>query len=263
MSDAWGSPPSGPPPRPGGLSQRAVIWIVAIVALVAILVRTNTIHIGRFYVIYFCVLIPSIILHEVSHGAVARVFGDDTAQRAGRLTLNPIPHIDPLGSVILPGLLLLSGTGMAFGWAKPVPVNVSRLRHPRNDSIWVSLAGPFTNVALFAIAALIFRFFFAHGLFVSPTDTTIPLAYEVLFEAGLANLTLAFFNLLPIPPLDGSVLIERLLPARAQQRYFELRPIGMVIVFVVAFFAFQNPSVQNHLLDGELRLWNAVSGTAF
>ncbi len=263
MSDAWGSPPAGPPPRPGGISQRAVIWIVGIVALVVILLRTHTLHIQRFDVIYICVLIPSIILHEVSHGAVARIFGDDTAQRAGRLTLNPLPHIDPLGSVILPGLLILSHAGVAFGWAKPVPVNVSRLRHPRNDSIWVSLAGPFTNVALFVIAALVFRYSFAHGLFVSPTDTTIPLAYEVLLEAGLANLTLAFFNLLPIPPLDGSVLIERLLPARAQARYFELRPIGMIIVFVVAFFAFQNPSVQTHLLNGELHLWNGVSGTAF
>jgi Zn-dependent protease len=155
---------------------------------------------------------------------------------------------------------MLSGTGLAFGWAKPVPVNVSRLRHPRNDSIWVSLAGPFTNGLLFAACALAFRFFLAHHLFISPTDTTIPLVYQILFEASLANMTLGFFNLLPIPPLDGSVLIERLLPARAQQRYFELRPVGMVIVFIFVLFAFRNPAIQDHVINGEYHLFNSVSG---
>jgi Zn-dependent protease len=236
------------------------MWIIAGVVVAVLLLRTH--HIDSFKIAYFCVLIPSIILHEVSHGAVASAFGDDTARRAGRLTLNPMAHIDLFGSVILPALLVLSGS-VAFGWAKPVPVNVSRLRHPRNDSVWVSLAGPFTNGLLFLIFALVCRYALEHGLFLSPTSGSLPLGYEILVAGGLANITVGIFNLIPIPPLDGSVLVERLLPDRAMQRYYQIRPIGMILVFVVALVAFQNSSVQNHLLGGELNIWNAVGGTHF
>lgn len=258
MSSAW-EPPS-PPPRRRGIQPRTVGWVVAGVVVAALLLRTH--HITRFTVIYFCVLIPSIILHEVSHGVVANAFGDDTARRAGRLTLNPVAHIDLFGSIILPALLVLSGS-VAFGWAKPVPVNVARLRHPRNDSVWVSLAGPFTNALLFAGCALVFRYWFEHHVFLSPTSTAYPLGYEVLLVGGLANITVGFFNLLPIPPLDGSVLVERLLPDRAMPRYYQLRPVGMILVFLAALLAFQSPTVQRHLLDAELTLWNAVAGTHF
>lgn len=238
------------------MDQRTVIWIIAGAVVAGLLLRTH--HISSFTVIYFCVLIPSIILHEVSHGAVANLFGDDTAKRAGRLTLNPIRHIDLFGSIILPALLVLSGS-VAFGWAKPVPVNVSRLRHPRNDSVWVSLAGPFTNAILFVICGLVFRYSLAHSLFLSPTSNSYPLGYKILLIGGLANITIGFFNLIPIPPLDGSVLVERLLPHRAMQRYYQIRPIGMIVVFLVALFAFQNPSVQNHLFNWELDIWSFVA----
>lgn len=259
MSDPWGAPAPPPPPR-RSINPRTLLWIVAGVVVAALLLHYH--HISRFTVIYFCVLIPSIILHEVSHGAVARVFGDDTAQRAGRLTLNPVRHIDLFGSIILPALLVLSGS-VAFGWAKPVPVNVSRLRHPRNDSVWVSLAGPFTNALLFLLCGLLFRYSLSHGLFISPTSNSLPLGYQILLIGGLANITVGFFNLIPVPPLDGSVLVERLLPNRAMRRYYQIRPVGMILVFVVALFAFQNATVQNHLLSGELSLWNAVGGTNF
>ena len=108
-----------------------------------------------FRTLVYLALVPSIILHEVSHGWVALAFGDDTAKRAGRLTLNPIPHIDALGTIILPGLLVLSGSA-PFGWAKPVPVTPSRLRNPRQQSVLVSLVGPATNIALAVIAAAAF-----------------------------------------------------------------------------------------------------------
>jgi Zn-dependent protease len=232
---------------------------VVAAALVIFLVRTH--HLSRFTLIYFCVLIPSIILHEISHGFVANVLGDDTAKRAGRLTLNPVPHIDPMGSVVVPGLLLLSGAGVAFGWAKPVPVNVGRLRRPRNGSVWVSLAGPATNAVLFVAAALAFRYLLAHQLFLSPTATELPVGYEFLLTAGLANITIGVFNLIPIPPLDGSAVIERLVPTRHLQRYYQLRPYGMLIVFAVAIFVLPSSAVGNHLFGAELHLWNAVSGT--
>jgi Zn-dependent protease len=242
------------------MSPRTALWVVAGIVVAALLLHSH--HITSFTVIYFCVLIPSIILHEVSHGVVANAFGDDTAKRAGRLTLNPLAHIDLFGSVILPALLVLSGS-VAFGWAKPVPVNVSRLRHPRNDSVWVSLAGPFTNALLFTICGLAFRYMLQHGYGLEPTSTAFPLGYQILLIAGLANITLGIFNLIPIPPLDGSVLLERLLPDRAMHRYYRIRPMGMIVVMLVALIAFQSASVQHTFLGGELAIWNALAGTHF
>ncbi len=241
------------------MTPRSTGWLILGVVIVVILVRTH--HISRFTVVYFLVLVPSIILHEISHGAVAYLFGDDTAKRAGRLTLNPIPHIDLFGSIILPALLVLSGS-VAFGYAKPVPVRVDRLRHPRNESVLVSLAGPFTNALLVVGFGLVFRYLYPGGLFYSATGNA-PLGYQILLVGGLANISLGFFNLIPIPPLDGSVVIERLLPARALPRYYQLRPVGMILVFIVALVAFQNVAVQTHLLSGELSIWNAVSGAHF
>ncbi len=127
-----------PPKKPLPPGQRYAIIAGAIVVLVAVLLRSN--RIDRTDVIYFCVLVPSIIIHEMSHGVVALAFGDDTAKRAGRLSLNPIRHIDPVGTLLVPGVLSLAGFG-AYGWAKPVPVNPARMRSPRNDSVIVSLAG--------------------------------------------------------------------------------------------------------------------------
>lgn len=226
--------------------------------LVLVLLRTG--HLSSFTLVYFCVLIPSIILHEVSHGVVAAALGDDTARRAGRLTLNPIAHIDPLGSVVVPALMVLS-SNVAFGWAKPVPVNVTRLRHPRNGSVWVALAGPLTNGVLFAGCALVFRYLVAHQVFLTPTTTGLPLGYEILLAGGLANITVGVFNLIPLPPLDGSALLERLVPARHLSGYYRIRPYGMVIVFLVALFVLQSSAVGGHLVSLELKAWDAVSGT--
>jgi Zn-dependent protease len=197
--------------------------------VVAILVRSH--RITSTEIILFCVIIPSIILHEVSHGVVALAFGDDTAKRAGRLTLNPIPHIDPVGTLIVPALMVLS-TGGFFGWAKPVPVNVGRLRSPRNQGVLVSLAGPVTNLVLVAVAALVFRGF--HGVNAVGVNG-VALWARIVFYLGLANLLLAIFNLIPIPPLDGSVLFERLLPSAWWPGYLRIRPytfpvlIGLVL----------------------------------
>src|SRR5271155_414199 len=132
---------------------KRALWIVAGVAVFIALVAHH--NISSQDIILFCVIVPSIILHEISHGWVARFFGDHTAERAGRLTLNPVVHVDPVGTLIVPALLALGGFGV-FGWAKPVPVNTANLRSPRNQGVLVSLAGPFTNAVLAALGAIVF-----------------------------------------------------------------------------------------------------------
>ena len=185
----------------------------------------------RWEIVYYLTLIASIIVHEVAHGVVAYWNGDDTAKRAGRLTLNPISHIDPLGSVILPALAVLGGLP-AFGWAKPVPVNPVKLRNRRRDMLLVGLAGPGTNILLMAVFAVVAR----STLDGNPFDDSSSLLGVITFFAASANLFLAAFNLLPIPPLDGASLLERLVPARHLGVYYRIAPYGMLIIFGLVFF---------------------------
>ena len=166
-------------------------------------------------------LVPSIILHEVSHGVAALGFGDDTAKRAGRITLNPVSHVDPFGTVLLPLLMAALG-GPAFGYAKPVPINPSRMRNPRNDAVWVALAGPATNIVLAILAAIALRTW-------SPTDGSAT-AVRLLLYLGVMNAFLAAFNLLPIPPLDGSAVVGRLLPRSMQMGWMKVQQYGMAIL---------------------------------
>jgi len=183
------------------------------------------------YFYLFIAIVPSIVLHEVSHGYVAYLFGDPTAKEQHRLTLNPLRHVDPFGTVLLPALLLMSGLP-AFGYAKPVPVNVSRLRNPRTQSLYVSLAGPLVNVVLSAVGFGICEF----AMHVTQSQVT----FNIGVSLGLVNLMLAVFNMLPIPPLDGSALIERFIPNRHMPRYYQLRakalPIVMGLVILDSFF---------------------------
>jgi Zn-dependent protease len=185
--------------------------------------------------VFFGCLFVAIILHEISHGVVALAYGDDTAKRAGRLTLNPIPHIDPFGSVILPAMLTIAGYG-AFGWAKPVPVNPAKLRTPRRSMLFVGLAGPVSNFALMAASAVAARAAFHASDGVYRTLFDLPLGVQVLIWFAYANLLLGLFNLLPIPPLDGSSLIERLLPERWLPGWWRFRPYGFLVLFVLVFW---------------------------
>ena len=170
--------------------------------------------------------------HEAAHGFVAYRLGDDTAARAGRLTLNPLAHVDPFGTVLLPALLLLTRTGFLFGYAKPVPVNFGRLRHPRRDSVLVALAGPGTNVLLAIISALLF-----YLVDYVPRGVSNWLALNLRNSLNV-NIVLCVFNMLPFPPLDGGRVAVGILPRFLARPLAQVEPYGMLILmllFIVAY----------------------------
>ena len=190
-------------------------------------------HLDEQTLIYFGCLVVAVILHEISHGVVALCFGDRTAKEAGRLTLNPIPHIDPFGSIVLPAMGAITGLPV-LAWAKPVPVNPTRMHKPRRDMLYVSLAGPATNMTLMVVAALVARNLYENGPQVGSYEQ-LPLATRILFSFAVVNLFLGLFNLLPIPPLDGSALLERLLPAEWLPNWHKFRPYGFLVLFLLVF----------------------------
>ena len=191
-------------------------------------------HVDSVTVIFFAGLIAAIILHEISHGLVAFVLGDDTAKQAGRLTLNPVPHIDPFGSIFLPVLGALTHLPV-IGWAKPVPVNPARLRNGRRDLLLVSLAGPGSNFALAAVAAFVARSQFHSDGATFIVVTGLPMRVLVPLLFAEVNLFLGLFNFLPIPPLDGAALVERVLPRDWLAGWYRFRPYGILVLFVLVF----------------------------
>jgi Zn-dependent protease len=255
----WPSGPAGGNGR-GGSGWRASTqganrnrWILPVAilgaALLIALVRSH--RISTTDIVVFCCIVPSIILHEISHGWVALAFGDDTAKRAGRLTLNPIAHVDLVGTIIVPAVLALGGYG-AFGWAKPVPVNVGKLRSPRNQSLIVALAGPATNIVLAALSALAFTL--AHGVYTLNFGRVN--FVMVVFYLGLINLWLAMFNLIPIPPLDGSALLERAMPMKWWPGYLRLRQYAMPAVMVLVLLNLNmHPGPITWLFEQVERFW--------
>jgi len=175
------------------------------------------------YIIVIMIVLFSVICHEISHGWVAYRLGDPTAKSKGRLTLNPLKHIDPIGTVLVPLILKLLPGNIIFGWAKPVPVNFARLRNPKRDIIFVAFAGPAANLLCAFLASRI--------LFLNIP----PFVRELVSIAVLINLVLALFNLIPIPPLDGSRIVLGLLPKRIGYFYSQLEPFGFIILIIVIF----------------------------
>lgn len=176
----------------------------------------------------FALLIVAMTVHEFAHGWVAYKLGDPTAKYSGRLTLNPLAHIDLFGTIILP-LFLFMSTGFAIGWAKPVPINYWALKNPKKDIIWVGLAGPLANIAFALSLSLIWRI--------------IPLSYfvAVVFEKLIyINLLLGVFNLIPIPPLDGSRIVMGILPDDLASRYAAIEPYGFIIVAALVWLGMFN-----------------------
>lgn len=177
----------------------------------------------------------AITFHEAAHGYAAEALGDPTARQAGRVSLNPLRHVDPVGTLLLPGLLLamqlltIGRVEALFGWAKPVPVNIALLRHPRWGMAWVAAAGPAMNLLLAFIAALLAH---AGGLFGSESAQ---LLYRTVALFMLVNLVLAVFNLLPVPPLDGGRILTAMLPWRLALAFARLEPVGLFLVLGTLF----------------------------
>ncbi|OGB87827.1 hypothetical protein A3J44_00090 [candidate division WOR-1 bacterium RIFCSPHIGHO2_02_FULL_45_12] len=182
-----------------------------------------------FYVIIAFILLYSIILHEIAHGKVAELMGDTTARMHGRITLNPIPHLDPFGT-ILPILLMLSGSPIVFGWARPVPINPYNFNDYKKGMIWVSAAGILTNLFVAWVLATIVK------LIPEATSTGLYVFAQALKFGVRINIVLAVFNLFPIPPLDGSKILATLLPYE-QARYIDrLERFGFMILILILMF---------------------------
>lgn len=186
--------------------------------------------IGHQLSIWLVPVLLAITIHEAAHGWAAEKLGDDTARRLGRVTANPIKHVDPFGTIALPGLLLLLQAPFLFGWAKPVPVNFGRLRNPKADMLWVAAAGPFVNLLMAVGWAILFTI----------AARSEPGAYSVpmlkMADAGIQiNAVLMVLNLLPIPPLDGGRIAVSLLPDRLAWQFARLEPFGFPILLVLLF----------------------------
>jgi Zn-dependent protease len=201
------------------------------------------------------ILILSVVIHEVSHGYAALALGDPTARLAGRLTLNPLKHLDPLGSIILPALLVFSGASFLIGWAKPVPYNPYNLRHGKWGEAFVAAAGPLTNLFLALVFGLLIRFGAS-----SFSDAFLQLASFITY----INILLALFNLVPIPPLDGSKILAALLPHHLSQRYLSIQNLFsgfgflwfFLLIFVLLYFLWP------FLAGAILWLFEAITGMA-
>lgn len=179
-------------------------------------------------VIYALPVIFAITVHEAAHGYAAKHFGDMTAYQAGRITLNPIKHIDLFGTIILPALTVMLG-GILFGWAKPVPVDFRRLHHPKKDMLWVAAAGPASNFAMAIFWALVLKFSVN-----APEAFVLPMA--LMAKAGVTiNIVLMVLNLLPLPPLDGGRIAVSLLPMNLARPFAQIERYGFIILIILLF----------------------------
>lgn len=195
-------------------------------------------------IILYFVLLFAITIHEAAHGWAASKFGDLTAYHMGRVTLNPIPHIDIIGTVIFPLLMIFQGVPL-FGWAKPVPVNPLNLRNPKRDNLWISAAGPLSNLTAalaFFILLRIIKAVSPQAFYFNPNLSggfqPIQGVIIVLFYGILINIILAIFNMIPIPPLDGSGVLMGFLSDEAAQKYDVIRPYGFIILLGLLFLGF-------------------------
>lgn len=201
-------------------------------------------------------LVLSVMIHEVAHGWVALRCGDPTARDAGRLSLNPVRHVDLVGTIILPMILALSGSGVMFGWAKPVPVNIGRCRNPRQAFWMTAIAGPLSNLlqALFGTALIWAMVLLSRK---GGGSTAGELMFSFLIAYVVTNLVLMTFNLVPIPPLDGSKVVAMLLPDRLAIPYLQIGGYGFILIFLLL-----RTRLVDHLLEGVLVGYMRLVGLA-
>jgi Zn-dependent protease len=180
------------------------------------------------FIIDFGIVLVALTIHEAAHAWTADRLGDPTARQLGRISLNPIVHIDPIGTLLLPALAAYTGLPI-IGWAKPVPVNISRLSHPRRDFMIVAAAGPLSNIAQAVVCAGLFHI----AIEVVSGQGSPPMSLTILRQAVVINLLLAFFNLIPIPPLDGGNVLAGLVPERAAALIDAMRQFGFILLYVL------------------------------
>ena len=205
--------------------------------------------------VYAIPVIFAITLHEAAHGYVARHFGDSTAYMLGRVSLNPVRHIDPIGTIVLPLVTLLL-SGFMFGWAKPVPVNFQNLRHPKRDSLWVAAAGPASNLAQALAWAAVARVL---AEVISPTGLAGGFWLAVAEAGVVVNVAFAILNLVPLLPLDGGRMLASILPGRLSYQYSRLEPYGMIILILLIVTPVLG-RVLNPLVLGTLRAIYSLFG---
>lgn len=208
----------------------------------------------EFLALSIIILLFSVILHEVMHGVLALKFGDHTAKEMGRLTLNPLPHIDLVGTILLPALLILSGSPILFGWAKPVPVNPLNFSNLRRGELFVSAAGILANFGLAVAAAIIY-----HLLNALP-QTFPSLLGSLLRFTVLINLVLGIFNLFPIPPLDGSKVLLSQLPYNLAKEYQKIERYGILILLILLMVPFGNSSLLQTILRFFVGIFSSILG---
>lgn len=205
------------------------------------------------------ILLFSVVIHEVMHGVVALKFGDHTAEDAGRLTLNPIPHIDPIGSILMPILSILGG-GVFFAWAKPVPVNPLNFRDMKRGELYVSLAGIGANFGLALLGAVSYHLLFSFLGQGGVAEALILIALQLLV---VINLMLGVFNLIPIPPLDGSKVLMTLLPYEIAKEYMKLERYGFLILLVLLLIPIGGQSIITLILGSVVRIVTTALGIPF
>lgn len=204
----------------------------------------------------------AIVFHEFGHGLVAKIWGDNTATDAGRLTLNPIVHIDPIGTLAIPMLNMITGIPLLFGWAKPVPINPSRFKHYRQGLFWVSIAGPGINVIVGFISALLFGVFYKY---VTPEFSLYEPLLKMMIAAININFALALFNLLPIPPLDGAKVLESFLDYNGTQMLKQVERYSFFILIALLWsnaLSFLNGPI-SYMTHAALGITQAIFGLNF